>query len=312
MLISVIIPVYNAGNYLQDCLESVFNNTQQVYEVILVNDGSTDNAIETVQKTFIKYIEKQQLKIISQENQGVSVARNTGLNNAIGEYVTFIDADDLVASSYIIEISKIITEHSPDVIEFGFKQFISLDDLGEEKYVLDFNGVQSIQEVLPYIYAKSTGYSWLRVFKKEAITKVSFPIGVRFCEDLMFCIDAFKQCETIYYLRKPLYLYRRNESGATLNVHEDYKLNILKYLKRSNISNSYKDALLKVNFAYVCYRCDFERNQFLILPFLTYTDFKLATIITIFDKRIELRKKLIALFPFSFRIYQLAKKRFLS
>lgn len=308
--ISIIVPAFNAGIFLKNCVFSIFENKEKSFEVIVVDDGSTDNSINEIETTFKSKILTNRLIIINQKNQGVSVARNTGMDNARGEFICFIDADDLITQNYISELRTVIKQHCPDVIEFGFKQFTSLNHLGKEKYILDFDGMYTLKQVTPNINAKSTGYSWVRVFKKETLSSIRFPVGVRFCEDLMFCIDAFKQCENIYFLKKPLYLYRRNESGATLNVHEDYKLNILKYLKNSNIKNSYEDALLKVNFAYVCYRCDFERHQFLKLPLLTHLDFKLAAIKTLFDKRIDLRKKLIAIFPLSFRIYQLIKRRF--
>ena len=97
-LVSVIIPVYNVEKYLRRCLNSVIDQEYKNIEIILVNDGSTDNSLEIA----ISYKEKdKRIKVFSQENQGLSAARNMGLDKSHGEYITFIDSDDYVSKDYV-------------------------------------------------------------------------------------------------------------------------------------------------------------------------------------------------------------------
>lgn len=97
-LVSVIIPVYNVEKYLRRCLNSVIDQEYKNIEIILVNDGSTDNSLEMA----ISYKEKdKRIKVFSQENQGLSAARNTGLDKSQGEYIIFIDSDDYVSKDYV-------------------------------------------------------------------------------------------------------------------------------------------------------------------------------------------------------------------
>ena len=97
-LVSIIIPVYNGSNYMREAIDSALAQTYKNIEVIVVNDGSTDNSLEKLHESLP--IQKN-IKIISQNNQGVSRARNTGIQHATGDYVTFIDCDDYVSSNYL-------------------------------------------------------------------------------------------------------------------------------------------------------------------------------------------------------------------
>ena len=115
--ISIIIPVYNAEQYLEDCLLSISQQTFGDFEILAVNDGSTDRSLEILKK----YQEKEpRLKVFSQENKGVSAARNLGVEYAKGEYIIFLDSDDYIENNMIESLLKVAIENQSDIVLCGF------------------------------------------------------------------------------------------------------------------------------------------------------------------------------------------------
>ena len=112
---SIIIPAYNAENSIQKSIDSILNQTYNNYEIIVVNDGSTDNTINLIEKN-------SKIKIINQKNLGVSSARNTGIENAKGDFIAFIDADDYIEKNYLEEFNNIIEKYNPDLIICGINE----------------------------------------------------------------------------------------------------------------------------------------------------------------------------------------------
>ena len=123
-MISVIIPVYKVEDYLNECMDSVLSQTYTNFEVICVNDGSPDNCLNILNE----YAKKDnRVRIISQENQGLSAARNTGLDNAKGDWIAFIDSDDKIAPTFLENLVSHID--SADCVEVGIKYFRKEEDL---------------------------------------------------------------------------------------------------------------------------------------------------------------------------------------
>lgn len=303
-LFSIIIPAYNPGCLIVECLQSIFSNIEQYYEVIIIDDGSTDLFIEKVKVTFSSQIITNKLTVFRQENQGVSVARNKGIELAKGDYLCFIDADDYVSSNYISTLSEIVQSFKPDIIEFGYSVVNGGSISSKKKNTTNNHGLYHVNDVLEDFYAQSVGYSWIRCFKRDSIKDIQFPEGVRFCEDLMFCVDVMSVSNSIYILPDPLYFYRINNNSATLNVKPDYKEKVVSYAGSFYGKYNYGISLFKVNLGYVCYRCDYELNQTLELPFRMWWEFKLAAFYTFFDPRISYIRKAAVLFPYLFRVYQ--------
>ena len=124
-LISVIIPVYNVENYLRECIESVLNQTFRDFEVILVDDGSTDSSGDICDE----YVEKdERVTVIHQKNGGLSVARNTGLSEANGKYVYFLDSDDYISENALATLLNIAENDSSDIVFFDAVSFTDTDD----------------------------------------------------------------------------------------------------------------------------------------------------------------------------------------
>jgi len=138
--ISVVMPVYNAENYVRQAVESVLNQTYQNIELILINDGSTDNSLSVIQA----YVADERVKILTQKNSGACVARNRGLNEAEGEFVKFLDADDVLYPNIIEEQLKEIQPLAENEIVFGDFDFI--DSEGEITYEYVFNKNDLLQK----------------------------------------------------------------------------------------------------------------------------------------------------------------------
>ena len=111
---SIIIPVYNVEDYIKECLDSILNQTYKDYEVIVVNDGTKDKSMDIVKK--------YDVKVINQENQGLSAARNNGAKKAKGEYLFFLDSDDTIEDTLLEELAKNVTKYKPDVLRFQIQE----------------------------------------------------------------------------------------------------------------------------------------------------------------------------------------------
>jgi glycosyltransferase involved in cell wall biosynthesis len=224
---SVIIPVYNADKYIVPCLESLISQTLQECEFICINDGSKDNSrqiIESYQRL------DGRVKLINQDNQGVSAARNAGLRIAAGEYIGFVDADDYVEKDMFETLYRSATEpnHSDAVIsnyetELGGHKAIT-------KYPfpvatrLDREYIE--RELLPYfLKTEHLNTVWNKIYKRTLIEAngVTFPDRVALGEDAMFNIRFFDHAATMKYVDYTGYHYREVEGSATRNIAEkDY------------------------------------------------------------------------------------------
>ena len=119
ILLSLIIPVFNSQNTLVECLDSILNQSYNSYEIIIVNDGSTDNSQQIIEQYAILY--PSIIKYVTKDNSGIGGARNVGIDKATGQYLGFVDSDDYVASNYFTVIEKIVKSQEPDLIIFSYR-----------------------------------------------------------------------------------------------------------------------------------------------------------------------------------------------
>ena len=163
-LISVIIPVYNVAEYIDRCVDSLLSQTYSNIEIILINDGSTDNSSEVCHRLGDRHSDK--IKVIDQENKGVSAARNAGLDIANGEYIVFVDADDWVSNKYVEKLYTAITENDSDLAFCGFIEWHS-----EENQVLQIRipaGTYGLKEFYQQIGIGQI-YMWTAIYKKSIV-----------------------------------------------------------------------------------------------------------------------------------------------
>jgi len=309
--LSLIIPVFNAQEYIVETLNSVLIGITEEVEVILVNDGSTDNSAELIKDNFPSQLNSGLFALLEQENSGVSIARNVGIERSKGKYIGFVDADDFLLPGYFSEVLKIISDYSVDIIEFGYKTFCHKVDLkiAGECFIHSNFGMLKREVVSNDIFAASTWYSWSRVIKGSFLKQFTFPQGVNFCEDMMLLTSLYPKSKYIYHINKALYGYRINEAGATLNVRSSYFTEMVGFYKKYLSCNSKYTDYLKLNIFYVMYRCAFESNIKLNIDNELYIDSKKLFFRLLFDKRIPLRKKLILGCPSIFRKFASLKEK---
>lgn len=227
-IISVIIPVYKCEKYLSECIESVLNQTFKDFELILVNDGSPDNSPQICDD----YAQRDtRIKVIHKENGGVSSARNEGIKQACGEYITFIDSDDYIDKDFLQYAFYIIKESNVDMFVSG----ILLDYWQEEsiqktqEYTRETSVVLSVKTLMeewaegkfPSICMCSP---CCKLYKLDVIKEfsLSFDEGLSCGEDTYFNLSVLSCINKIYFSEKVFYHYRRgNEYSLFSRFHKD-------------------------------------------------------------------------------------------
>lgn len=254
MIVSIIMPVYNKEKYLNKSIESILNQTYRNFELIIVNDGSTDRSSQICYK-FGQ--EDTRIKIIDIKNKGVSNARNIGLKNARGEYVQFIDADDYIASNMLENLVNLARVHSPDIIINGIEKINEKDEC-VGNIVPIFNGIVNMNDVMKNFaqVQKDTGiygYVHNKFIKKSIIDEnnLLFDTRIWLAEDLDFCLDLYKNILNIYFCKDIYYFYLQEaeNSSTTSNKEHDYLQQaeiILKEKSMLHSKNSLNENNLKV------------------------------------------------------------------
>lgn len=211
-LITVIIPAYNAEKYITACVESVVAQTYANLEIIIVNDGSTDQTGKLLDKLAMKDL---RIKVIHQKNQGVSVARNAGWAIAQGNCIGFVDADDVVHRDMYEFLYHNLKKYDADISHCGFElvkadETIKFHDTG---IILVQNSVDAIRELLTGIKVEPSACT--KLYKRSVLEKVFFPTDIKINEDLLFNIEAFKNAEKIVFEDRTKYRYTYNPVSAS-------------------------------------------------------------------------------------------------
>lgn len=223
ILVSVIVPVYNVAEYLEECVRSLFAQTYRELEIILIDDGSSDGSGQLCDAFAAQ---DSRVRVIHQENAGVSAARNAGLDAARGEYICFVDGDDWTAPEMVAEAVSVMEREGCDICSFG--HFFVEED-GEKRYFgrwetsfLRFQEERQQQRFLCrwLIPGRLVWSVWCRMFRKGIIEQhgLRFALGQRISEDLDFTFRYLAYCQNLYYLPKPLYNYRQRGTSAVHSV----------------------------------------------------------------------------------------------
>ena len=226
--ISIIVPVYNTGKYVEKCLNSLMNQTmKEEIEIIIVNDGSTDNSEEMIRS----YIEKQQnkdnIKYFSKENEGIAKTRNYGIEKATSDYILFVDSDDYI-DNQLIEKLKPYMDKQIDVIKFKLKR---VDEIGNvlEKVEGPIFEEKTGEEAFHQMFSQDLliDSPCVYLMKKELFTKNNFKFRQTYHEDFglipLILLVAKSVVSTNYYL----YNYVQVQNSITRN--EDYQKTIQKF-----------------------------------------------------------------------------------
>lgn len=248
-LVSVIIPIYNADEYIERCLNSVINQTYREIEIIIINDGSTDKSLEIIRK-FKK--EDERIIILDKNNTGVSDSRNKGIDIAKGEYITFIDSDDYIEKDMIDILVRSIRENRSDISICGFyhvndKKYISKTK-NSKKNILDKD--EFIEEILRERFFIAS--LWGKLFRRELLKQERLDCNLKIAEDLEYLLRISLKVEHISLVNDKLYNYYINSDSATNNAKfEKYndELNVLEsYLETKNeFYNLFLSRYLRIN-----------------------------------------------------------------
>ena len=218
--ISIIIPVYNSAEYLPACLNSVLTQTSANYDVIIVDDGSTDGSSEICENFAQK---NEQVRVIHTQNKGVSSARNEGIRNLNTEYFIFVDSDDMIRCDTIEVLENCIFSHAnADLLLFGY-EFVE----GTQTHTaVPPEGVLPIKQFAQDYLALLCNYMintpTNKVFRRTINAGGLFDNAVTVGEDLLFCNEYIKKCRTIYLIDIPLYIHmQRSSNSLTTTLHAD-------------------------------------------------------------------------------------------
>lgn len=227
-LISVIVPVFNDEKYLKECIESIIKQTYENLQIILIDDGSRDKS----GKICDMYAEKdKRIEVIHKENGGVSSARNVGLDNARGEWVTFIDADDWVEEDFLKLMLEKATKEKADVVLCEYNRRIEKNiervELTAKEEII--NSEKHLQNALNP--QTGCGYCTMKLIKKSII-KDKFDENLKAAEDALFSIRLSNKINKEVILRKALYNYRMNSESAVKRYDEEYPKKYLKAIKK--------------------------------------------------------------------------------
>ena len=220
LLISVLVPVYNARVYLKECIDSVLNQTYKNIEVILVNDGSTDGSKEICDAYAVT---DKRVRAIHKENSGVVDTRKVGVTCSTGAYCICIDADDYISSDYIETIVNIIVEYEPDMICCGYVRTNGINNITVPlDYVEGYYNREKIEtDIIPYILASADGKSfpqalWAKAIKTDICREMLSVVehDLKYSEDLCSVVIGLHRCESLYILNKCFYFYRNNPNSV--------------------------------------------------------------------------------------------------
>lgn len=210
-IISVVVPVYNVERYLHRCLDSICGQSYQNLEIIVVNDGSTDDSLSICQAYAAK---DKRIKVISKHNGGLSTARNSGIEASSGEYIAFVDSDDFISIHYLERLYAAIQETGCLIAQCGIQPFSKVEECTSGN--VGEGGCQIIpkMEFLQRINQSGFCTACNKLYEKSLFDTIRFPEG-RIHEDMATTFKIVDLCETVACVNEKLYYYFSNPTGIT-------------------------------------------------------------------------------------------------
>lgn len=223
--ISIIIPLYNAEKYIYKNISSILNQTFKDFELIIVNDSSTDKSLNIV-----KSFDNEKIKIYTKINEGTSNARNFGLKHANGKYIFFVDADDYIEVNTLQKYYEVVNEYNPDFITNGFYSETTKSNTSDKMSYPSryYENKNLISKDLVNYYKESLLYNvWNKLFKKEIIDNNHLKFkDINFGEDMIFVQEYIKCCNSFYNIEDCLYHYVREVKNSITTSFIPNLLNI--------------------------------------------------------------------------------------
>ena len=243
--ISVLVPIYNAEKYIKRCIDSIINQSYKNIEVILIEDGSTDNSYNIIKE----YQEKDdRIKIFSIENNGVADARNKAVDNSTGDYITFVDSDDYIEEDYIETLYTNLKKYNSDIAVCNC--FNVIEETGKKDYktfgiseVKEYTNEEAVKNLFYYNFLRHS--PWGKLYKKEVWNNIRFPLGKNY-EDLAILYKLFLNSKKVIYIPKEKYNYTIRKGSI---VHNEIRKTdveaIIEYSQKilDDITKNYKNLI---------------------------------------------------------------------
>ncbi|MDA3720011.1 glycosyltransferase [Streptococcus thermophilus] len=222
-LISIIVPTYNVEKYIRTCIESILAQTYRNIEVIIVNDGSTDQSLAVISDLICSH---HNIKVINQKNQGLSVARNTGIDAATGKYIAFVDADDKIKPDFVSSLYQIADRTGADIVRGSFRDFNGNIPKG---WVPDFNVPTDCGTIVldQFLSSNIAFVVWSSIYRLDFINSnhIRFTPGI-VLEDVDFTARAYMLAKLVATSPEPNYAYRINRPGSILNTNNAQQMSL--------------------------------------------------------------------------------------
>jgi len=252
--LSIIVPVYNSGRFIVRCVSSILSQTFKDFELILVDDGSTDNCVELCEEFILKDV---RVKVLHQDNSGPAQARNLGIQNCTGEYIGFVDADDYIDSEMYLQMYQQACKNDSDIVICDYiihrgNHYETISVFPHDSKNMDKDEIR--KNILPYFcgyennelnnfkkycpFADYSSYVWLGIYKTEILNKnnITFPSEkIYYNEDNLFNLQFISHTCKLSYLSKPFYHYVVHDSSFTKGFNNSFyllKLNKYEYLEQ--------------------------------------------------------------------------------
>ena len=230
-LISIIVPIYNNEDFLPKCINSILKQTFTEYELLLIDDGSNDSSGKICDE-FAKNDDR--INVFHKKNEGVSSARNIGLDNAKGEWITFVDCDDWVAINFLEIMLRKARDNNVDAVFcncfYAYKKKIITRPVYNEEIII--NGTEIVRRLLKSHHMRSE--IWGKIIKKDIIGKKRFNTNLKIGEDLIYLLELFNDCNCrILNTTLSLYYYYQSNTSAmrSANFIEHKKSLLIEYLQ---------------------------------------------------------------------------------
>lgn len=242
-LISVIIPVYNVEEYLSECIASVLGQSYSNLEILLINDGSTDRSAFICEKYALQ---DSRILLIDKENGGLSSARNTGLDSCRGEFITFLDSDDVLHAQFIERLYHELVANNADLAFSSLQRFDSetpdLYKIAQAPQIV-FEKNQIFDEFYNHSYTPNIVIACAKLYRRFIFDDLRFPLG-KLHEDEFLIHHIYSKCERVVWVQQPLYYYRVRE-GSIMSLVSKKKLCSFIAAMENRISFSKQNNLLK-------------------------------------------------------------------
>lgn len=268
-IFSIIVPVYNIENYIEECINSIIKQTYKNFELILVDDGSTDNSGKICDEFQQK---DERIVVVHKKNGGLSDARNTGILNSTGMYLMFIDGDDFLNSNNDLKkILKMINKYNADIIQYKMVYYYDNDKYLNQKDIIDVNNVSDLFNSLN-ILNKNGNISVSacdKIVKRSLVidNNLFFEVGL-ISEDIMWSYNLYLKSKSIKVLNHPIYVYRQQRTGSITTQKSFKHMNDMFEIIKYWFEYKYDDEKIKnlyynmISYWYLIFRTNFSSKYY--------------------------------------------------